>query len=453
MRLFIFGLICLGTSSCASPFNDVAKAAQPTTSISAPIRIGEATIKDEWDDTIQPRVAERTGDGGYIVAGSSGTNTDSHAGGSGGPRGWAVKIDKSGRVLWRYYTGLRDLASVKPGVPISYSIHGAPTYYGVVSMPDGSSLLCGQIPNVPRPGSDKPWGILTRLDPKGTLIYERLLSPQAKNMVGEKGVENLQQCIRWGDGFAIVGSAVRYLPRTPSVGRHDAATFYWVLALDRAGKIRWEKLIPATHIQHAGLSDGNLVLQSHGSDLVFSATDNTDSEVIDLNLKGDIIARKPLHGQFRLIHSVEPEKVIQVWGIERGAPSSEVLTLNDRMDVVERKQGAPNGDCFPRIIYRMPDQSYVLFASILRPNSGGLHAAIAHVDGNLHTVRVFEPLSGSESFVDFGRLDAAAPAADLGTFVVAMSVVTRGLNSSDPSKPGALPDFIRGVDLNFVKVN
>ena len=164
VRLLIPSLICLGGSSCTSSFDRAAKAAQPALNISTPVRIGEARIKNEWNDTIHPWVAERTDDGGYIVAGTSGSPAVTIPHNNGGPRGWAVKIDQSGRVLWTYYSAPRDLASAQPGKPI----YGAPTYYGAVSMPDGSTFLCGQMPHVSR--SDKPGGLLTHLDPKGALI-------------------------------------------------------------------------------------------------------------------------------------------------------------------------------------------------------------------------------------------------------------------------------------------
>jgi hypothetical protein len=445
VRLLILCLNCSAEYGCTSPFENSMRAALETPSISTPARVGETRIKNEWNELIRLRVAERTSDGGFIIAGSAPDPM--------GPKGWVVKTDEKGRLLWSYYTGLRDLASVEPGQPISYAIHGAPTYYGAFPMPDGSTFLCGQMPNVPAPGSDKPWGILTHLDKTGALISERLLSPHVEDAEGTKGLETLQQCIRWGDGVAIVGSAVRYLPRAPGIVSDNSVTFYWVIALNRAGEIRWEKLIPETHVKWGALADGNLVLQSYGSNLVFSATDNSDSEVIDLGPQGEVVARKPLHGQFRLIRSVVPETAIQIWGTGRGKQKSEVVTLNDRMEEVGHKEGAPDGDCFPRIIYRMPDQSYVLFASIMHPPSHVLHTAIAHVDGDLRAVRVFEPLSGPGPFVDFGRLDAAAPAGDPGVFVVAMGVIARGLDSNNRSKLGILPDFIRGVDLNFIKVN
>jgi hypothetical protein len=448
------GLFCLVANGCTSPFDNPVEAALDAPNLSTPVRVAEARIKNEWNNSIEPRVAERTTDGGYIIAGSAGFNAGpSITSGIMGPKGWVVKTDQSGRVLWSYYRVMPDLEPATPSAPIHDSVHFSPTYHGALSMPDGSTFLCGQMDYLPHSQADKRGGLLTHLDKKGVLISERLLSPNVGETEGTKGIETLQQCIRWGDGIAVVGCATRYMPGSSGDGPLQlATTFYWVLALDRTGKIRWEKLIPTTHIGTA-LTDGGLVLQAHGPDLVFSAMDNAESEVVHLSPNGQVAARMSLQGQFRLVRSVVPGNTIQIWGVERHEPRSQVLTLNDRMDEIGRKEGAPYEDCFPSSIYRMPDQSYVLFGSIRHSPSLVIHTAIAHVDGNLRAAELFEPLSGTGTFEDFGRLDAAVPAQDLGTFVVAMSVVTRGLISNDPNKPGVMADFIRGVDFNVVSVD
>lgn len=446
-RLLIAGLTCLAMTGCSTSLFDVKTESTPN--ISPPMRTGEATIKNEWNDSIVPWVAERTDDGGYIVAGSAGSGASANAHGGAGPQAWAIKIDHSGRVLWTYYTGLMDMALVKPNLPTNYSrIIGEPAYHGAVSMPDGSAFLCGHMPHVPQ--SNQAWGLLTHLDAKGVLISEQLVSPRVKGPEGTKGHEGLLKCIRWGDGVAIIGVALRFVPPPSGAGRTFTAPFYWILTLDPSGKILWEKLIPAANV-NAGFFEDNVVLQSHGADLVFSATDNVNSEVVHLSPRGEMVARKQLQGQYHLIRAVLPDGSIQVWGTGHSKPS-EVLTLNDRMEEIGRKEGTPEGNSFPHSIYRMPDQSYVLFGSDYHRASVVLHTVVTHVDGNLRAMRVLEPLTGSEPFVDFGRVDAVAPGADGVSFVMAMNVIARGLDIHRPDKPGALPDFFRGVDVNFVQV-
>jgi hypothetical protein len=303
---------------------------------------------------------------------------------------------------------------------------------------------------MPRPTqSNLPRGLITHLDKQGHLITEQLISPRDIDSHETARIETFRQCIQWQGGIAIIGGATRFRPPVAGSAVNNEP-LYWVLLLDSKGRIRWEKLIPAMHTSLLGLVIDDMVLLNNGPDLVFSTTDNRDSEVVRLGPDGNELARKTLHGQFRLIHSVKPEHVLRIWGSGSDQAPSMVITLGDRLEETQRLEGDPKGDFYPHIIYRMPDQSYVLLGEAM--HTVGHRTAIAHVDRKLKGDRVLELLPSTGPLVDSGSVDAATSEIDPHKFVVANYVFSRNRDVNNRITSAAPTDIVSGVNFNVVEL-
>jgi hypothetical protein len=138
-------------------------------------------------------------DGGVVVAGVQSV----HA--------FAAATDADGNLLWQY---------ARPATGNDADGHAYPEsgFLGVVQMDDGNSLLCGFRTNIERQTSS----LITILDAKGRVVEERTDVPEGNPLYAQA---TLSGCLRWGDGFALVG-------RT-SDGRRGVS---WVMKLDREGK-------------------------------------------------------------------------------------------------------------------------------------------------------------------------------------------------------------------------
>lgn len=426
-KIAAFTCAVLFISSCSLIPQSIQQTVSVASGLTTPTREREVLIRNEQNDRIDPRAMERAYGGGYILAGST------------GEKGWAAKTDANGKVLWNYYTSLREQKVSIPGH--GHNFDGIPAYHGAVSMPDGSVFLCGQMP---RPySSGKPRGLITHLDSNGHLLKEELIAPEGKSIYSFEG------CVRWRDGVAIIGSDMHFLPTANAQSGPTTESYYWLVFLDSSGKIRWEKVIMSSCLS-CGSFTGSIVLLAHESELIFSATDNKESEVIKVNLDGNLVARKQIHGQYRLVRSINPSNSLQIWGTEINKPLSTLISLNEHLDVLQKTEGAPRGDFFPNAIYRMPDQSFLLFGEAKHSSPYYARTGIAHIDSNLHAESTFEPISENGPFSDSARLNAVAPSVDNEKFAVAMNVVKRGPKANLPEESDKASGFFRGADFIFV---
>jgi hypothetical protein len=444
-------------SSCSIISQSVQKVAADANGLTAPVREREIQIEMEDAPVIEPQVVARTNDGGFIVAGSGNRLTN-----GGDLVGGAAKYDVNGKELWRYSTTLRDDSPKQYG-------DQPPVFYGVAPMRDGSIYLCGKMTPHTHVGADLSWAVLTHVDASGHLISENLVTPSQKSDRSYFSTgQDFHSCIAWGDDVAIIGTAAHMLHRA-GVGPPPAfEAYYWILVLDAKGKVKWEKLIPVSERLEPTpnwfpefFNADDMVLLPVAQDLIFSVADGSspemNSEVIRLSALGEIKARVQYAGDYRLVRPVVPDDVVQLWGkATRKATLSTVLTLNERLEQVQRIDGNPD-TTFAYLAYRLPDQSFYLFG-INVPDSGhNGRSVILHVDRELHHYRDFEPITPGNpfaigSYVDSGKRFAAAPIGDLKEFAVAMDLVVR-IPRNSRGEPTAEPaGFKGGTILDFVKL-
>jgi hypothetical protein len=190
------------------------------------------------DDVINPWAVTKSNDGGFVIAGSAGLSA------------WATKIDGAGNVAWNYVRGLQD------------NFRGLAEFRGAVAMLDGTTYLCGWMPRPP--GSQAPAAMLTQLDAAGRLISEKFMAAQG---ISDGGV--FADCVRWGDGIAVVGQIGR-LVRPAAQGVYPVSErAYRLLTLDAAGNVRWDVQI-STGVRFGAFTVGAVIDDGRFEPSIFS---------------------------------------------------------------------------------------------------------------------------------------------------------------------------------------
>ena len=385
----------------------------------------------EREAALHPLAIAPTADEAFIVVGSS----------SATKQAWASKVSAQGKVIWTY---LRDLqADDQPSAGGRLRL-ASPAFSGIVPMPNGEAYLCG---HMPRSSALLPMSFLARLDAKGKVLSERFLAPdQVDNVVSRYGLDN---CTRWADGIAIVGHGEQ-LSNFDGKRYLNERSFFWVIMLDREGNVRWQKQIPTITEKFNLVAEGVSLIPAQ-SGLVFSATDNVDTEIVRLNTAGEVQAHRKIGGRYLVVHQAGADETVELFGSTSPTSSSsyrEVIVLNSGLAEVRRAQGKSPENFVPRVVYRSRDQSLVLFGSTVHLSGERLRSGAVLVNQSLTAQRSLG--FDQEGYFDSGSIWAAAPAKTPGEFIVARSLV----KMDDHRKIGAIPpEFNRGAVLNFVRHN
>jgi hypothetical protein len=228
---------------------------------------------------VAPYLIVQASNGDLIVAGAAGLGNN---------RAWATRVSKSGEPVWEYVDG-------PAGGWTDYSDNHQ-RFYGIVDLANGNTLLCG-IKKI----DDKISAFLVRLAPDGRLIDERILQPGSEGFP-TGGI----QCLSTQDGVAMV-SWLAVLPR--GMG--------WLLKLDTAGNVLWEKF---------GDQFGNLDAMPGDNGGLFMIG---GQDVIKIDREGNQLSRVRLPpGSDKFIHSAGARAKVRI-----GASLSPVETEIFEFDV------------------------------------------------------------------------------------------------------------------------
>ena len=332
-----------------------------------------------------PNVIIRTAEGNLVVAGSW-------------QSAWAVSLDDTGHVLWRYRKELDPAETVGQ----------QSAYHGAVQLANGNILLCGE--TVANGGR----GLITILDRQGRLIEDRQVAVTHTN-----GFASFQQCFFWKDNIAVIGTLV---------GSSWGQPVGWVLRLDKNGA-------PAGEVVSPKLLSRQVVAGPNGS-LVFATRSRGDqgeeTRVSILDSQLQVVASRSIGSSaFGLLAPVAPISGARLIIYQRG----EKATLYSLSEQLEDAQ--PPRSIQPIYVdqgrgYVLPDESLLLFGYVYK--GGPYTAVVARIgaSGGTDSLHTFMPQFASfttgdvlplaaDRFVSV-RLRAGATAAETGIVIAWVSI-------------------------------
>ena len=181
--------------------------------------------------------------------------------------------------------------------------------------------------------------------------------------------------------------------------------------LDTSGKIIWEKQL-STIYDRIDLTDS--ILLEPSKSMVLAGKRSGLTEYFRISKTGELIAHlKPSKEDFRLVQAIVPDGILQHYRFNQADQLYELVTFNEQFDVVQRIQGGDNLNFGGRFVYRMPDNSWVLFGGV-RHTSG--HSAVGLVDAKLQSVHKVELYVDSDIYYS-NPINAATYAGKNGEFV------------------------------------
>ncbi len=235
-----------------------------------------------------------TTDGGYIIAGQSGSPVSGDVTGplQGGVDVWIVKTDSYGEVLWQK----------------SYGGSGADQAYGIQQTSDGGYIVTGStsspndghVSGMHISGSAQDFWVF-KIDASGTLLWQKTL--------GGTRIDFSRAVIETDDGHYVVAGAAQSSDGDLSSSRpggtglnHD----FWVVKLNSAtGDIIWDKAFGGTNSDQAN----SIQQTTDGGYIVVGFTESTDGQVtgfhggsgdywvVKLDSDGELVWQKTLGGE------------------------------------------------------------------------------------------------------------------------------------------------------------
>jgi hypothetical protein len=296
--------------------------------------------------------------GDYIVTGA---NT------LGNNAAWAIRVGSFGAVRWEFLDG-------PPNSWTDYS--GTGQFDSAVELSNGNTLLCGF-----KKIGERPTAFMVRVGSKGDLIDERLLIPR------ENGISIINQCTRWGAGVAVMPGVM---------GQHATG---WLMKLDKAGDILWEKY---------GEEYKGVATQSAANELLLLLNYDQQDVLEKLDNSGQVVTRQPIPHSATEASAGGLSGTLQFFPSYVSSPGihiSDWFDLDDRVRFMEFDHSlqGPTKIVEARAVgirkaIQLPDGSFIIFGS---QRGNPPFASIARVYGNLKVTNfALCPLCGSPWIYD-----------------------------------------------------
>ncbi|MCS4300667.1 T9SS type A sorting domain-containing protein [Chryseobacterium sp. BIGb0232] len=238
-----------------------------------------------------------TQEGGFLLAGTSysGKGLDKKEDSKGGSDIWLIRISESGDEIWQKTLGTSSDEEAK----------------AVIQSTDLGFFVAGNVQNSSQGyGSKDVW--ITRLDKDGKELSQLI--------VGGKGLDEVEKMIPTKDGGALLGiysrsSEVKNLEvrnpeskssdersvsstaisQTPKASSNFGEGDYWIIKLDKNGKVEWEKNYGGKgddHIRTLSLTSNGYIIggesrSERSGNKTVGIEEGTDLWLISLNEKGD----------------------------------------------------------------------------------------------------------------------------------------------------------------------
>ncbi|MCS4300806.1 T9SS type A sorting domain-containing protein [Chryseobacterium sp. BIGb0232] len=238
-----------------------------------------------------------TQEGGFLLAGTSysGKGLDKKEDSKGGSDIWLIRISESGDELWQKTLGTASDEEAK----------------SVIQTTDLGFFVAGNVQNSSQGyGSKDVW--ITRLDKDGKEVSQLI--------VGGKGLDEVEKMIPTKDGGALLGIYSRSsevknfgvrnpeskssdersvsstaISQTPKASSNFGEGDYWIIKLDKNGKVEWEKNFGGKgddHIRTLSLTSNGYIIggesrSERSGNKTVGIEEGTDLWLISLNERGD----------------------------------------------------------------------------------------------------------------------------------------------------------------------
>ena len=266
IRVFIFiSVLCLGWNTIAQPVIEWKKCYG-----------GSA---GEVSSSIQ-----QTLDGGYIVAGRTASNDSDVVGNHGNFDYWITRLNASGELCWQKCLGG---SSFDVGYSVWQTTDGKYIVAGLAASSDGD--VTGNH------GLFDYW--IIRLDTEGNILWKKCL--------GGSGTDEANAIQQTSDGgYIVAGSTDSH--DGDVTGLHGYSDDYWVVKLDSTGVIQWQKCLGGSN-QDAGKDisqtvDGGYIVagfsQSNDGDVSGNHGGDSDCWIVKLDAAGTIEWQKCFGGSW-----------------------------------------------------------------------------------------------------------------------------------------------------------
>ncbi|WP_213280343.1 T9SS type A sorting domain-containing protein [Chryseobacterium indologenes] len=230
-----------------------------------------------------------TQDGGFLLAGTSysGKGLDKKEESKGGSDIWLIRINEFGDELWQKTLGSSSDEEAR----------------AVIQTTDLGFFVAGNVQN-----SSKGYGskdvLITKLDKNGKELSQLIL--------GGKGLDEVEKMIPTKDGGALLGiysrssgmrdaGSVSNVQNSNPLSRNSKQTEnfgegdYWIVKLDKNGKVEWEKNFGGKdddHIRTLALTSNGFIIggesrSERSGNKTVGLEEGTDLWLISLNERGD----------------------------------------------------------------------------------------------------------------------------------------------------------------------
>jgi hypothetical protein len=232
------------------------------------------------------KVINATADGGFILSGISNSpeGFDKKDGCRGGNDFWLLKLDAKGEEMWqRVFGGLGEdnLAAVISTKDGGYLIGGSSSS----SFEESKAYVGGKKEN--SRGSLDYW--IIKIDADGNELWQRTY--------GGKYADVLQSLVATSDGGYLIGG----YSNSPSSKDKSTASMgvgndFWILKLDAAGKIEWQKSLGGAGEDQLKVlyesKDGNYIAAGSSNSVTRTSKSGTDLWVVKMDIDGFLIWEK-----------------------------------------------------------------------------------------------------------------------------------------------------------------
>ena len=348
---------------------------------------------------------EQTADGGYIVTGISGSTDFDVTGNHGALDMWVAKLNPSGTIIWQKSLGG---SSGDTGRSVKQTADGGYIVAGSSGSIDGD--VTGHH------GSNDFW--VVKLDGSGNIVWNDCYGGGL-----DEYANNVQQTA--DGGYIVTGYSTTTIDNGDVTGHHGGFYDYWVVKLDSAGNLVWQKCLGGTGVDeiYGGVqqtSDGNYIVAGWSNSIdgdVIGNHGGYDIWIVKLDPSGNIIGQKSLVGTLNDRISADgiqqtPDNGYIVTGYttsndgdvtgNHGNFDVWVVKLDSSLDIVWQRCLGGSGEDVGHSVDQTSDGGYIIAGRTgstdgdVTGNHGGYDAWVAKLNADGTVLEMVRSLGGTD---------------------------------------------------------